>query len=104
MISKTCNIEEFVEAVKGKKSWDVLMLALEEADRADRMIRRNCRDTEAAPCLDRQYARQLKQLINYFRYAVKPRRPQSKVYQLYQTHWGQTAPERVSDPWLTVSL
>jgi hypothetical protein len=101
MISKACNIEEFVEAVKGKKAWDVLTLAIEEADRADRLSYRSRRHIEAALCCDPRYARQLKQLINYFRYAVKPRRPASKVYRLYQTHWGQAA-QGASDPWLTV--
>jgi hypothetical protein len=103
MLSKRCDIDEFVEAVKDKKTWDVLILALEEADQADRMIQRSRRGAEAAPCCDRQYARQLKQLINYFRYAVKPLRPQSKVYQLYQNHWGQAA-QGASNPRLTASL
>ena len=74
MISKACSIEEFVDAVKGKNAWEVLMMAIEEADRADRMSYRGRRNIEAAQCCDRKYARQLKQLINYFRYTVKPRR------------------------------
>ena len=101
MISKACSIDEFVDAVKGKNTWDVLMLALEEADQADRLLRRRRRSTEETPCCDQKYARQLKQLIDYFRYAVKPRRPESRVYQLYQTHWGQAALER-SQSCLTV--
>jgi hypothetical protein len=101
MISKACNIEAFVEAVKGKKAWDVLMLAIEEADRADRLSYRSRRHIEATLHCDPHYSRQLKQLINYFRYAVKPRRPESKVYRLYQAHWGQTA-QASSNPPLTV--
>jgi hypothetical protein len=38
MISKNYSIEEFVEVVKGKDSYEVIALAVEEATKADRKV------------------------------------------------------------------
>ncbi|WP_172683925.1 hypothetical protein [Desulfosarcina cetonica] len=40
-----------------------------------------------------QYARQLKQLINYLRFEIKPKRPESKAYRLYVANWGTVTPQ-----------
>ncbi|WP_319407961.1 hypothetical protein [uncultured Desulfosarcina sp.] len=88
MISKNCSIEEFVETVKGREIWEVISLAIDEATRADRMFIRTHRHTGNALFCGQTYSRHLKQLINYLRYTVKPRRPNSKTYRLYMAHWG----------------
>jgi hypothetical protein len=85
MISENCSIDEFVETVKNKTSWEALSLAVEEATWADRMAYRS----EQKPDFQ-AYSRQLKRLIGYLRYSVTPRRPQDKAYRLYMQHWGST--------------
>ena len=88
MISENCSIEEFVEKVKGGEAWEVLSKAIDEATRADRMFMRTDQHIEKAKLCGQAYSRHLKQLINYLRYTVKPRRPDSKTYRLYMAHWG----------------
>jgi DNA-binding HxlR family transcriptional regulator len=88
MISEDCSIEEFVETVKGKETWEVLSLAIDEATRSDRMSFRMHQRTGKALLCCQTYSGQLKQLINYLRYTVKPQRPTSKAYRLYMAHWG----------------
>lgn len=83
MISENCRIDEFVETVKNKTSWEALSLAVEEATWADRMAYRCERKTDF-----QTYSRQLKRLIGYLRYSVTPRRPRDKAYQLYMQYWG----------------
>jgi len=88
MISENCSIDEFVEAVKDKDSWEVLTLAVDEATWADRMAHRTVRcNLTQNPC-GIQYSRHLKQLINYLRFEVKPKRPRDKAYRLYSMYWG----------------
>ena len=86
MISKACSIEAFVEAVKDAEVHQVIRMAVEEATSADRLIlkARKTSDMEGV----RYYSTQLKQLIDYHRFAVKPQRPDSQAYRLYMAHWG----------------
>jgi hypothetical protein len=89
MISENCSIHEFVESVKGKETWEVITLAVEEATRADRMYYHTCHDAGEGMHNGLDYSRQLKRLINYLRFEVKPRRPGDTAYCLYEAHWGQ---------------
>jgi hypothetical protein len=82
MISESCSIEQFVETVKDKSTFEVLSLAVEEANLADRRYYRTKQENSAT------YSRQLKRLIAYLRYSVVPKRPRDKAYNLYMTHWG----------------
>lgn len=93
MISENCSLEEFVERVKGKEPWEVIMLAVDEATGAERIYYRAKDKADAHLNCGMVYSRHLKRLINYFRYAVKPRRPNDKAYRLYVAHWGK--PERM---------
>jgi hypothetical protein len=88
MISENCSIDEFVEAVKDKDSWEVLTLAVDEATWADRMVHRTVRCKETTTPCGIQYSRHLKRLINYLRFEVKPKRPRDKAYRLYLMYWG----------------
>lgn len=83
MISKNFSIDEFVDSAKGKSSWEVLAMAVEEANWADRMTYRSDQ-----PADSQSYSSHLKRLIGYLRYETKPKRPQDKAYQLYMSHWG----------------
>jgi hypothetical protein len=93
MISENCSINEFVESVKGKETWEVLTLAVEEATRADRMVFRTRRYPGEGTACDQAYSRHLKRLINYLRFTVKPRRPDDVAYCLYVSHWGSADKE-----------
>ena len=88
MISENCSLEEFVETVKGKEPWEVIMLAVEEATGAERMSYRSRRHPDRQLDCGIEYSRHLKRLINYFRFTVKPHRPKDKAYRLYITYWG----------------
>ncbi|HSO19033.1 MAG TPA: hypothetical protein VLT88_06230 [Desulfosarcina sp.] len=92
MISENCSLEEFVETVKGKEPWEVIMLAVEEATSAERMFLRSKRGADGGRNYGEAYSRHLKRLINYFRYTVKPKRPKDKAYRLYFTYWGEPDP------------
>ncbi|MBT8339541.1 MAG: hypothetical protein KJP07_05965 [Desulfatitalea sp.] len=87
MISENCTIEEFVKAVKGKDSYEVINLAVQEATEADRMALKIWKDVKNENI--QNYSSQLKQLINYHRYMIKPRRKAKTVYNLYMKYWGE---------------
>jgi len=82
MISKNFSIEEFVESAKDKSSWEVLSLAVDEANQADRMAYRT-----DSPAASQRYSCHLKRLIGLLRYETKPKRHNDKIYQLYIQHW-----------------
>jgi hypothetical protein len=90
MISDNCRIDEFVETVKGKSPWEVIPLAVEEATWADRKFMRHHRNGAGESDFGQEYSRSLKQLINYMRYTIKPKRANDKVYQLYTAYWDNT--------------
>lgn len=72
----------------------MISLAIDEATQADRMFIRNLARTEKPLHCSQPYSRNLKQLINYLRSAVKLKRPLDKAYSLYMAHWG--TPEQES--------
>ena len=88
MISKKFDIEEFVEVVKGKDSQEVIALAVEEATKADRMVMKTRKQGKTEKL--QTYSRQLKRLINYHRYVMKPSRRTKTTYNLYMKYWGTT--------------
>ncbi|WP_419658701.1 uncharacterized protein Dvar_75390 [Desulfosarcina variabilis str. Montpellier] len=86
MISKEFKIEEFVNAVKDKDPKEVITLALQESTKADRIVIKKGKQFNIEDI--QTYSRQLKQLIDYHRYSVKPRRHIKKTYNLYMKYWG----------------
>ena len=88
MLSNKCLIEEFVEKLNSKSPWEVVATAIDEATQAERHVYKMSQDTEKMLYVN--YANQLKQLINYHRFAIKPKRANNKVYNLYMTYWGAT--------------
>jgi hypothetical protein len=93
MISKKYSIEAFVEAVKGKDSQEVIALAVEEATKADRKVMKTHKQGQTEKL--QTYSRQLKRLINYHRYAAKPRFHIKTTYNLYMKYWGH--PDQLAD-------
>ena len=90
MISKKYSIEEFVEAVKDKDSQEVIALAIEEATKADRKVMKKRKQCKIE--MIQTYSHQLKRLVNYHRYAVKPRFKIKTTYNLYMKYWGDSGP------------
>ena len=88
MISNECSIEAFAEELKDKDSQTVIAMAVQEATEADRLIMK--KDKKFIKTDLYNYSRQLKQLINYHRYAVKPHHQKKTTYNLYMRYWGQT--------------
>jgi len=88
MISNRYDIDEFVEKVNGRDRWDVVALAIEEATATDRLCMKASEQADKETV--QAYSRQLKQLIDYHRFAAKPKYPQSKAYTLYMAHWGHS--------------
>jgi hypothetical protein len=72
MISENCNIAAFINAVKGKDYSEIIELADHEATIADRCrYRKRGSNAEAMEC-GMRYSSQLKDLIFYLRYNIKP--------------------------------
>jgi hypothetical protein len=97
MISENCSIDEFVEAVKNREAWEVIVLAVEEATRAERLAYHAHGPGDDQPACSEQYSHHLKQLIDYLRYTVKIKHPNDDVYRLYTTYWEnpETEPARI---------
>ena len=72
MISPSCNIQEFIEAVKDKDYFEVLSFADEEALRAWRSSYRTCGRTadESASC--KRYEELLKEIARHVKSSVAP--------------------------------
>ena len=88
MISENCSIDEFVEAVKDRDVWDVVSLAVDEATQAERLCYRAKRRPDDDISCNLDYSEQLKQLIDYLRFEIKPRRPGNEAYRVYVANWG----------------
>lgn len=91
MISTNYDLEEFVKNVNGRDRWDIVALAIEEATAADRLCLKASENKEIETV--QTYSSQLKQFIDYHRFAAKPKFPQSKAYTLYMAHWGNPRQE-----------
>ncbi len=86
MISSNFSIKTFTESLKNEDSQTVISMAVQEATEADRLILKKQPDFNVTALQD--YSRQLKKLINYHRYVVKPRLPKETTYNLYVRYWG----------------
>jgi hypothetical protein len=71
MVSQRCDFAEFVESMKAKSYSEIIIAANREATLADRCLYRKDKClAEDADCI--RYAKQLKDLIYYFRYGTRP--------------------------------
>jgi hypothetical protein len=73
MISKQCRIADFVGAVRNKDYFEIIDLANREATEAERLRWRMKVDEATRQRCGREYAEQIKQLIDYMRYEARPR-------------------------------
>ncbi len=74
MISSDCRFVEFLQEMSGRSLDEILRLAEEEATRAERLSLRSRGGLLGARCGE-DYAERLKQLIDYLRFSIKPRKP-----------------------------
>jgi vacuolar-type H+-ATPase subunit C/Vma6 len=71
MISQSCDIKEFIEAIKDKDYLDAIYLADKEATEAERLKFRSHAATAPKNKGCARYADKLKGFINFMRYGVK---------------------------------
>jgi hypothetical protein len=83
MISKECKFSDFVGAVRNKNYFEILHLAHQEATEAERLFLRPGADPAARERCNREYAEQIKQLIDYMRYEVRPRARSARDAQIF---------------------
>ena len=100
MISENCSIDEFVERVKDREAWEVIVLAVDEATQADRLAYHADGPGDDQLACSEQYSRHLKQLVDYLRYTVKFKRPNDDVYRLYTTHWENPETDHARLVWM----
>jgi hypothetical protein len=74
MISASCNIREFVEAVKSKEISEMIVLADMEALRAWRMSRRHKKRSDSAELSCNCYESLLREFVRYARSGVFPKK------------------------------
>jgi hypothetical protein len=72
MISSDCDISKFIKATLGKDALDIIELADKEATEAERNRYRSGAETHRRRRCGHQYAQQLKDLIFFIRYGVRP--------------------------------
>ena len=89
MVSEIYSIEAFVETVKEMNRDEVILTAIREAEQADRIRIKATLQPEKERLA--AYSQQLKQLINYHRFTVKPHRSRITTYNLYMKHWGASS-------------
>ncbi len=72
MISNDCDISQFISATAGKDALDIIELADKEATEAERNRYRSGAESARRRQCGLQYATQLKDLIFFIRYGVRP--------------------------------
>lgn len=72
MISANCDINDFIEAVRDKDRQEIIHFAIQEATEAERLQLRKQAKLEDKNVCGAGYAKDLKDLIHYLRYAIKP--------------------------------
>lgn len=84
MIASDCDIKTFIDTLKDKNYREIILLAEKEATEAERKyVRRKC--GQATNDCSKEYAKQLKCLIFYIRYGVKPRGLKEDVYSMLES-------------------
>jgi hypothetical protein len=83
MISQTCDMKEFIEAVKDKDYYEAIYLADKEATEAERLNFRPREATIAMGCP--RYADRLKGFIRFMRYGVRNRLMDDQEFETLQS-------------------
>ncbi len=97
MISSDCRFIDFLQGVRGRSPDEILRLAEEEATRAERLSLRFRGGPVGARCGE-DYAERLKQLIDYLRFSIKPRKPTADPAWFASLSSAESSRENVSRP------
>lgn len=95
MISSDCRFVDFLRMVSGRSREEILRLAEEEATRAERLSLRSRGGPVGERCGE-DYAERLKQLIDYLRFTIQPRKPIADPAWLSSLHPAASSPKRSS--------
>jgi hypothetical protein len=92
MIAASRRIRDFVDTVKDCGYEEILLMAEAEATAAERMMYKHGRHSDGQPAPGSRYARDLKRLISFMRYGVKPPGILPEDLQLYDRMRRPTRP------------
>jgi hypothetical protein len=92
MIAASRRIRDFVDTVKDCGYEEILLMAEAEATAAERMMYKHGRRGDGQPLPGSRYARDLKRLISFMRYGVKPPGIPPEDLQLYHRMRRPTRP------------
>ena len=83
MISRSCDIKEFIDAIKDKDYYEAIYLADKEATEAERLNFRPREATVAKGCP--RYADRLKSFIHFMRYGIRSRSIEDQEFRTLQS-------------------
>ena len=83
MISQSCDIKEFIDAIKDKDYYEAIYLADKEATEAERLNFKPRAAATAKGCT--HYADRLKSLIRFMRYGVRSRFIEDQEFKTLQS-------------------
>ena len=72
MIADSRKIQDFIDAIQGRNYEEILLMAIAEATAAERMMYKHRSRDDSQPAPGTHYSRDLKRLIAYMRYGLKP--------------------------------
>jgi hypothetical protein len=97
MISSSCDIREFVEAVKSKELSEMVVLADMEALSAWRMSRRHRKSSDPAQLSCNRYEMLLKELVRYARSGVFPKKANDPHNAFIRSFFEQSLSKRIAN-------
>jgi hypothetical protein len=97
MISSSCDIREFLEAVKSKDLSEMVVLADLEALSAWRMSRRNKKSADPGNGYCNRYEFLLKEFVRYARSGVFPKKANDPIYSVLRAHYEENQSKRVAN-------
>jgi hypothetical protein len=97
MISSSCDIKEFVEAIKSKDLSEMVVLADMEALSAWRMSRRHRKPLETGQLSCNRYETLLKEFVRYARSGVFPKKSNDPHFSVLRTFYEERLSKRTSN-------
>jgi DNA replicative helicase MCM subunit Mcm2 (Cdc46/Mcm family) len=97
MISEHCNLEAFFSEIRGKRKGEAILLALEEATAAERMLlskKGGAVEDQFTPPAYGEYSESLKDFIHYIRCDIRPKLADDVKHRLFHTYLNSRKPCR----------
>lgn len=95
MISEHCDLEAFFCEIKGKSKGEAILMALQEATAAERMLlskKAGGVEKSFSPPAYSEYSESLKEFIHYIRCDVRPKLADDVKDQLFHTYLDSRNP------------